>query len=154
MDLKGYILWIAVSEAVGGLSAWLTREGMKIYNATAIKPPLSPPPIVFAIVWPILYLLMGIGMARAMKAPNSVERSRAKSLYFLQLAMNFCWSILFFNLRGYGFAFIWLVAMWIAIVLMAMSFYSLDKPAGLMQIPYILWVIFAGYLNFMTWQLN
>jgi len=97
---------------------------------------------------------MGIGMARAMKAPNSVERSRAQSLYFLQLAMNFCWSILFFNLQGYGFALIWLVAMWIAIVLMAMSFYSLDKPAGLMQIPYILWVIFAGYLNFMTWQLN
>lgn len=152
--MKKYIFWIAITEAVGGLSALLTREGMRIYNAVAVKPTLSPPPVLFGIVWPILYALMGIGMARVSRIPASPEKSRAQSLFYLQLAMNFCWSILFFNLRGYGFSLVWLTMMWIAIILMAITFYSLDKPAGLMQIPYILWVVFAMYLNYMVWRLN
>lgn len=152
--MKRYLFWIALSEGIGGISAWLTRDGMKVYNAAAIKPPLSPPPVVFGIVWPILYALMGIGMAKVDRMPASAEKSRAKSIFFFQLAMNFCWSILFFNLRGYGFALIWLIIMWGAIILMARWFYSLDKAAGIMQIPYAVWTAFAVYLNFFVWRLN
>lgn len=152
--MRGYIFWIALSEAVGGLSAWLTRAGMESYNAMAIKPPLSPPPAVFGIVWSILYALMGAGMARIDRLTASVEKSRAKGLFAVQLVMNFCWSIWFFTLRGYGFSLLWLAVMWAVVVMMAVSFYSLDKAAGIMQIPYSVWTAFAIYLNFCVWRLN
>ncbi len=152
--MRGYLFWIALSEAVGGISAWLTRAGMESYNSVAIKPPLSPAPVVFATVWTVLYALMGAGMARIDRFSATVEKSRTKSLFFFQLAMNFCWSIIFFNLRGYGFALIWLVVMAAAVALMTAAFSLLDKAAGAMQLPYLIWTLFAIYLNFMVWRLN
>ena len=151
---KTYAFWILFTEAVGALSGWLTRTGTPIYNETIIQPPLSPPAIVFPIVWGILFALMGIGAARIYLSPASSARSRSLLLFLIQLAFNFFWSIIFFNLQAFGFAFIWLIILWVLILLMILSFRKVDKLAAWLQIPYLLWVTFAAYLNFGVWLLN
>lgn len=151
---KAYVFWIVLAEAAGVLSALLTRSGMALYNATAVKPALSPPDAAFPIVWAVLFALMGIGAARAALTPVSRQRRRSLGLFLVQLAFNFCWSLLFFRLFAFGAAFIWLVALWVLILLMLLAFRRLDKAAGLLQLPYLLWVTFAGYLNLMAWLLN
>ncbi|MBE6910346.1 MAG: tryptophan-rich sensory protein [Ruminococcaceae bacterium] len=151
---KTYALWIVIAEAVGALAGFLTREGTKVYAATVAKPPLSPPAIVFPIVWGVLYALMGVGAARVSLTQASALRARGLRLFFLQLAFNFVWSILFFNLRSFGFAFVWLVILWALILLMTLTFGKVDRAAALLQIPYLVWVAFAGYLNAGVWLLN
>ena len=151
---KTYAFWIALAEAVGAFSGWLTRKSVKIYNAAVKQPPLSPPSIVFPIVWGILFILMGMGAARIYLSPASKARSRSLLLILVQLAFNFFWSIIFFNLQAFGFAFLWLIALWILILLMILSFREVDQPAAWLQIPYLLWVSFAAYLNFGVWLLN
>ena len=151
---KVYALWIFFAEAVGGLSGWLTRDGMRIYKAEVAKPPLSPPSIVFPIVWTILFALMGVGAARVYTAPPSPARTRGLRLFLVQLAINFCWSMIFFNIQSFGFAFLWLVALWLLILWMTLTYAKADRPAAWMQVPYLLWVAFAGYLNLGVWVLN
>lgn len=150
---KTYGISLAIALLVGGLSALLTNMGMENYKA-AQKPALTPPDIVFPVVWTVLFILMAISAARVYLAPVSRERSRGLLIYALQLVFNFLWSILFFNLQAYGFAFLWLLALWVLILLMIIAFAQTDRLAGLLQIPYLLWVSFAGYLNFMVWMLN
>ena len=151
---KTYAFWILLAEAVGALSGWLTREGTEIYQSTIVQPPLSPPPLVFPIVWSILFALMGIGAARIYLSPVSGRRTRALLVFLLQLAFNFFWSIIFFNLQAFGFALIWLIILWGLILWMILSFAKVDKTAALLQIPYLLWVTFALYLNAGVWWLN
>ena len=151
---KRCALWVLFTEAVGGLSGFLTRRGMEVYKAEVLKPPLSPPNIVFPIVWTILFALMGIGAARVAQAPASGERSRSLTLFFVQLAFNFLWTILFFNLQSFGFAFLWLAALWGLILWMIRTFCRVDRTAALMQVPYLLWTAFAGYLNLGVWWLD
>jgi len=151
---KTYAAWIAGTEAVGALSGFLTREGTRLYSETIVKPPLSPPPIVFPIAWAALYALMAIGAARVYLSRASAARSRSLRLYLIQLAFNFLWSILFFNLEAFGVAFVWLAALWALILMMLLSFRRVDRPAAALQYPYLLWVLFAGYLNLGVWLLN
>ncbi len=141
--LKTYITFILIPLAVGGLSAFLTRGNMDIFD-TVTKPPLTPPAAVFPIVWSILYVLMGIGAARVyLKNPNS----SAISVFGVNLFFNFFWSIIFFNMRAFCFAFIWLLALLAVVIAMTVKFYREDKAAGLLQIPYCIWLLIAGYLN-------
>ena len=151
---KTYLFWILFTEAVGALSGWLTRESTQLYSETIVRPPLSPPAIVFPIVWVILFALMGAGAARVDLSPDSPQRKRSLQIYLIQLGANFLWSILFFNLQRYGFALIWLIILWILVLWMILSFRKVDPIAALLQIPYLLWVMFAVYLNFGVWLLN
>ena len=151
---KTYALWILFAEAVGGLSGWLTREGTDLYQSTVAQPPLSPPPLVFPIVWGILFALMGIGAARIYLAPPGLGRTRALRIFLLQLLFNFFWSIIFFNLQAFGFALLWLGTLWGLILWMIVLFARVDKPAAYLQLPYLLWVSFALYLNAGVWLLN
>lgn len=151
--IKVYGISILIAELVGGLSALLTRNGMEMFE-TVNKPALTPPPIVFPIVWSILFALMGIGAARIYLATPSVNRNHSIIIYVSQLIVNFFWSIIFFNLQAYGFAFIWLLLLWALIILMIYKFYQVDKIAALLQIPYLIWVTFAGYLTLNIWLLN
>lgn len=151
---KTYVLWILAVEAVGALSGWLTRDGARLYNETIRQPPLSPPAIAFPIVWGILFLLMGIGAARIYLAPASQARSRSLLLFAVQLGFNFFWSIIFFNLQRFGLAFLWLVVLWGLILWMILSFRRVDPLAAWLQVPYLLWVTFAAYLNVGVWVLN
>ena len=151
---KRYAFWIMLSELVGLAAGLLTRKAVEIYSTTIAKPPLSPPALVFPIVWTILYALMGISAARISLLLPSRERSGGLRLFLLQLAVNFFWSILFFSLQAFGFAFLWLVLLWVLIVRMLLCFADLDRPAAWLQLPYLVWVFFAGYLNFGVWLLN
>lgn len=149
-----YVLWVLFTEAVGFLSGWLTRQGSELYSQTIAKPPLSPPAIVFPIVWGILFLLMGIGAARVWLTPPSGDRTTALRIFLLQLAFNFFWSILFFNFQAFGFALVWLLILWGLILWMIFAFRKVDSLAAWMQVPYLLWVTFAAYLNLGVWRLN
>lgn len=151
---KLYAFWILLTEAVGALSGWLTRKGVRTYQETIVQPPLSPPGMVFPIVWGILFALMGVGAARIYASPPSAARSRSLRLFGVQLTFNFFWSILFFNLQLFGLAFLWLIALWGLILWMIRAFRKVDPLAALLQIPYLLWVTFAGYLNAGVWFLN
>lgn len=151
---KTYVLWILGVEAVGALSGWLTRDGAEIYSESIRQPPLSPPSIVFPVVWSILFLLMGISAARIALSPASPIRTRSLLLFAIQLAFNFFWSIIFFNFQNFGFALLWLVVLWGLILWMIVSFYKTDRLAAWLQIPYFLWVGFAAYLNLGVWLLN
>lgn len=151
---KTYLFWIALAEGVGALSGWLTREGTKWYQEFAVKPPLSPPGWVFPVAWAILYALMGIGAARVSLTPPSKERSLGLNLFVVQLTVNFFWSLIFFNLRAYGVALLWLCLLWVLIVGMILAFRMTDKLAAWLQLPYLLWVSFAAWLNWGTWALN
>ena len=126
----------------------------QLYSQVITKPPLSPPSIVFPIVWVILFALMGIGAARVYLAPPSGLRSRSLLLFLVQLAFNFFWSIIFFQFQNFGFALVWLAVLWALILWMLLSFLQVDCTAGWLQVPYLLWVTFAAYLNWGVWLLN
>ena len=149
-----YFLWIFAVEAVGILSGLLSREGTRLYSELVEKPTLSPPAIVFPIVWTILYALMGIGAARIYMTEESRDRSSGLNLYIVQLILNFFWPLLFFNAQAFGFAFFWLVLLWIFGFMMILTFRKVDPLAVKLQIPYLIWLSFALYLNLGVWILN
>ena len=116
------------------------------------KPFLSPPSIVFPIVWTILYILMGISYG--ILNSNSLIDADINLIYYLQLFFNALWSIFFFTFKLRFFAFVWILILLILIVKMISKFYEKNKVAGLLQIPYLLWTIFATYLNLVVYLLN
>ena len=151
---KPYLLWILLSEAVGGLSGWLTRAATQLYSETIMKPPLSPPGWVFPVVWSILYALMGIGAARIYQSPPAKARSLGLNLFVAQLVVNFFWSPIFFNAQAFGLAFFWLLLLWGLVLGMITIFRKVDPLAAMLQIPYLVWLTFAAYLNLGVWYLN
>lgn len=144
---KELIICIATPLAVGGLSALLTRNSMEQFSQLN-QPPLSPPSWLFPVVWTILYTLMGIASYLVLiSEENSGQVRRALTLYGVQLAVNFVWPLLFFRLEVFLIAFGWLVLLWVLIWSTRAAFSRISKAAGYLLIPYLLWVIFAGYLN-------
>ena len=132
---------------VGGLSGVLIREGVKGY-ADMPKPPLSPPAIVFPIVWGILYLLMGIGSYLVLTSGGTKEEiKKATSVYIWQLLANFLWPTFFFNFQWYLFSFFWLLLLWVLVLVMLVRFNCVSKVATYLNIPYLIWLTFAAYLN-------
>lgn len=146
------LVFLLIPLAVGGLSAWFTMRGLAAYDQL-VQPPLTPPAWVFPVVWSILYVLMGVGAVRVWRS-NNAGRTRALSLFFVQLFFNFFWSVWFFGNQWYLFAFLWLLILIAAVFCMLRAFYQVDRNAGLLQIPYLIWCLFAAYLNFAFWILN
>ena len=147
---KRYAISILIPLVVGALAGFLTMDAMETFRRLE-KPPLTPPAAVFPVVWTILYSFMGISAALVAGKP---DRKKALAVYGAQLLMNFVWTLLFFLAKQYFFAFVWLVALWSLIVWMIVLFYKRSPVAALLQVPYLLWVTFAGYLNVMIWLLN
>mgnify|MGYP002513484186 CR=1 FL=1 len=145
---------IGIAWGAAGLSYLLTgRSNMEGYAALN-QPPLAPPGWLFPVVWSILYVLMGISATRISLAPDSPQKKQGLNLFIIQLVLNFFWSLIFFNLQAYGLAFFWLAALWITVFLMILAFSKVDPAAAWLQIPYLVWLTFAGYLSFAVWQLN
>lgn len=113
-----------------------------------IKPPLAPPSILFPIVWSILYLLMGISYNLTSKSKD------IKLIYYLQLVFNYLWSIIFFTLDLKLFSIIWLTILIILVTIMISKFYKDNKQAAYLQIPYLIWLFFALYLNTSIYLIN
>lgn len=154
LNLKKLIISLLVPLGVGGLSALITGGNMDIYSKIN-RPPLSPPGIVFPIVWSILYTLMGISLYLVWnKNDNSSQSNIAYFWFAVQLFLNFIWSPIFFGAQQYLVAFIVLILLIASVVAMIVSFYKISKPAALLQISYLIWLIFAGYLNLAIYILN
>ena len=147
-------LCIFIPLLTGILSGLISSSGIKNFNIIN-KPPLSPPGFLFPVVWTILYILMGIASYLVITSGQSKTKIKdALITYYLQLFFNFFWSIIFFNLEWYMFAFVWLLILWVLIFNTIISFYEISKTAAYLMLPYLLWVTFAGYLNLGIYLLN
>lgn len=149
-NIKIYIKSILLPVLIGGIIGLIISSSID-YNQL-VKPALAPPSIVFPIVWTILYILMGIFYAR-LEIGDKAD-SKIKIIYYLQLFVNAMWSILFFSLDLKLFSFIWIILLDILVITMIYLFYKKDKIAGLLQIPYLIWILFASYLNLAIYFLN
>lgn len=147
-----YLISIGIALGAGLLGSVATYSGMPDYERL-LKPPLTPPSLAFPIVWTLLYVLMGVSAALIWKS-HSPRRGPALTLYAVQLLFNSLWSILFFGLQWHCFAFFWLLALCLLVAAMVVRFSRIDPVAGLLQVPYLIWILFAAYLNGGIWLLN
>lgn len=153
VDFKKLAFATAIPLAVGGISSLIVNSGFKSYATEAAKPPFSPPQWIFPIVWTILYILMGISSYLVFQK-DKTEAKQPLALYAIQLVLNFMWPVFFFSLKAYLFSFIWLMLLWAFALSMTVMFYKADRTAGLLQIPYVVWLTFAAYLNLGVYLLN
>lgn len=149
---RPYIFSILLSLTVGGLSALSTANNMNIYDKIN-PPPIVPPGWLFAVVWTVLFILMGISAAMIFTS-DSAQKDDALFIYAVSLVLNFSWSIFFFNMLAFLISFIILIALWLSIILTIIKYYKINKVAAWLQVPYLLWVTFAGYLNVAIILLN
>lgn len=146
--IKPFIISIAIALSVGIVSALLTRENMSIYSEIKV-PPLAPPTILFPIVWTVLYVLMGVSSAivynKRYEMPEAVKN--ALNVYKISLFFNFSWSIIFFNAREFVAALVCIIFLLISIIKTITAYRKISTLAAYLQIPYLVWVAFATYLN-------
>lgn len=153
-SIVALIVSILLAEGVGLLSGFLSMTSTSTYK-NFNKPSFSPPAWVFPVVWTILFFLMAVAAYRIwMKGRFGSDVTKALFLYLIQLFLNFLWSIIFFRFRLYAIAFLELLLLLVFILLTTFEFYKIDKPAAYLMIPYIVWVSFAGVLNYTIWMLN
>lgn len=146
---------VVLCELVGIISAPFTIVSIPTWYRTLNKPFFSPPNWVFGPVWTILYVLMGVSLYLVWKKGVKNEKTRTALLYFfIQLALNFLWTFIFFGFHSPLAAFVTIVILWIMILVSIRKFYPLSKTAAYLLIPYILWVSFASVLNFSIVVLN
>ena len=148
--IKIYAKSILIPVIIGGVIGLIISRSID-YNSLQ-KPPLSPPSILFPIVWTILYVLMGISYG--ILDSKSLIELKTKIIFSLQLFVNATWSLIFFTLKWRLFAFIWIIILDVLVIVMIIDFFKKNKTAGLLQIPYLLWIIFASYLNLGVYLLN
>lgn len=144
------IISILIPLAVGSISSLLSGN---MSQMNYIQPDFTPPAIVFPIVWTILYVLMGISSYIIYESDHP-NKSKALRIYGIQLFFNFFWSILFFRFSAYFLSLIWLLVLIILIIIMIFRFYKISPIAAYLQIPYLLWCMFASYLNYVVFVLN
>ncbi len=133
-------------ELIGFISGFFSQGSPEVYSGL-LKPPFSPPGALFGIVWPILYALLGISLYRIYSTKNTAARKTALIIFAIQLIVNVFWPLVFFMLMSYFAAALVLIILDILVVIMVFRFNDIDRPAALMQIPYLIWVLYATYLN-------
>lgn len=173
-----FIVAIALAESAGAIGSLVTISNVTSWYAGLAKPAFNPPGWIFGPVWTTLYFLMGVALflvwKNDWKVKNHILEKRRKAwnpyserfwtgswqkanviaIFAVQLILNALWSLIFFGLKSPGFALFEIMALWVAILYTIINFYRISKAAAYLLIPYILWVSFAGYLNFSLWMLN
>ncbi len=149
IDFKRLIISILVPVVLGGIVGFLTSGN---YN-DMVQPSFAPPGILFPIVWTILYILMGISYY-IINSSNNILKDDANTAYYFQLIVNLLWSFIFFNFKWYLFAAIWIVLLIILVINMIKKFYNISKVSAYLQIPYLIWLVFALILNISIYILN
>ena len=148
--IKVYLKSVLIPVIIGGIVGIIISSSIDYSNLR--KPMLAPPSILFPIVWTILYILMGISYG-ILRNNGEVDK-KTKIIYYAQLLVNTLWSIIFFTLKWRLFAFIWILVLILLTVMMIIEFYQKNKLSALLQIPYLIWTIFAAYLNLSIYILN
>ena len=158
MSLKGILKLIAsiiICQLAGFIGSLFTTPAIPTWYKTLTKPAFTPPNSIFSPVWITLFLLMGISLFLVWQKSLKDQKVKIALLFFaVQLVLNTFWSILFFGLKSPLWAFIEIIILWFAILLTIIKFFKVSKPAGILLLPYILWVSFAAFLNFFLWNLN
>lgn len=147
--LCGFILLCLV---VGAIAGMFTAGAVTTWYPTLVKPPFNPPNWAFAPVWTALYIMMAVAAWRVWR--KGAQLRGALGLFFIQLALNFLWSFLFFGAHALGLALAEIALLWLAIGATTIIFLKIDRPAGLLFVPYWAWVSFATLLNASIWWLN
>ena len=145
---------VILSLLIGGISGIATSGEINGWYMCLNKPTFNPPNWVFGPVWTILYILMGVSFFLIWNLPPSKNRSKAMLIFMTQMTLNFFWSFLFFKFKVMGWAFVEIVILWLLIIWTISLFYKLKKSAGLLNVPYLLWVTFASTLNLAYFLLN
>lgn len=145
-----YIKSILIPIIIGGIVGFIVSNFMDY--SSLLKPSFAPSEILFPIVWTILYILMGFSYG--ILKSNSLTDDKVNAIYYLQLFINALWSIFFFVFKWRLFSFIWILLLILLVILMIIEFYKKNKVAGLLQIPYLIWIIFASFLNLSIYLLN
>jgi benzodiazapine receptor len=148
------ILFILISQSAGLIGSIFTGDAIPNWYATINKPPFNPPGWIFGPVWITLYTMMGIAAYLIWQKRDLSLARIALIIFFVHLALNALWSILFFGLQNPGFAFVEIIILWLFILALIVIFYQIDKRAAYLLVPYIFWVSFAGILNYSIWRLN
>jgi len=150
-----FIINIALTLIVGALGGWATALSVKTWYPTLNKPSFNPPNWLFALVWTTLYILIGIAAYLIwVKRDRIVHFPRVAAIYLIQLGLNLGWSFIFFYFHEIGYALMEIIILLILIIVNAVLFYKIDKWAGLIFVPYILWVSFASFLTYSIYILN
>lgn len=147
------ILSILLPQMAGAIGSFFTIQAIPTWYALLNKPSFSPPNWIFAPVWLALYLMMGISLYINWTSKKKMAKSNVR-LFFIHLFFNFIWTPVFFGAKNLGLALVIIVVIWILIVEMIRRFWSVNKAASLILIPYLLWVSFATLLNFTLWRIN
>lgn len=153
-NLAGLFGWIVLCFAVAALGGWLTMLGMPAWYDSLTKPSWNPPNWIFGPVWTLLYLAMAVAAWLVWRERGRRDVDVALELFAVQLTLNLIWSGLFFALRSPGLAAAEIGLLWVAILATLVSFWSINRWAGMLFVPYLAWVSFASFLNFTIWRLN
>lgn len=148
------IISLIIPQLAGGLGSYFTIGSVRDWYPMLVKPVLNPPAWIFGPVWTTLFLLMGYALYVVWKNGSGKSKCLAYSAFGIQMVLNTLWSIIFFGLHSPAGAFFELIALWLAILATIITFAKVSKTAAWLLLPYILWVSFAGYLNYSIWQLN
>lgn len=155
MNYKKFVISLVLPQVAGLVGAIFTMPAITAWYAGLAKPALSPPGWVFGPAWTTLYLLMGVALFLVWnKKRKNQDRRDALGIFIFQLTLNALWSVIFFGLHNPLAAFVELCVLWLAIIWTIFAFYKISRPAAALLLPYLLWVSFAGYLNFVIWSLN
>ena len=149
---RSFIFFPVVALLTGAAAGFLSNGHFSTYAALQ-KPAFAPPAFLFPVVWSVLYILMGVGAARVSQSFHP-ERENALLLFSAQLIIGFFWPIVFFVLQTYAFAFICLCLLFILFAAMTVEFGKADRPAAWIQLPCLLWLLFAGVLNLLIAMAN
>ena len=151
-DILALVGFVGLCLVVGGVSGYLTLGGVRDWFPTLVKPSFNPPNWIFGPVWTLLYIMMGVAAWMVWRQGGDINL--ALWLFFIQLSLNFLWSLLFFNFHRIDLALIEIAALWISIAATLTAFWQIDLRAGLLLVPYLAWVSFASILNAAFWRLN
>lgn len=154
VEIAGLFLFLALCLGIGALGAAVTATTVKTWYADLAKPSFNPPGEVFGPVWTVLYVLMGVAAWRVWRAADRETAQGPLSMFALQLALNLGWCVSFFGLERIGPSVAVILVLELAIVATALAFRSIDRIAGLLLVPYVLWVAFTAVLNIAIWRLN
>ena len=153
-QILGLLVSLAIVYSVAWLGGSFTNMSLGDWYPSLNKPPWTPSGATIALVWTILYATMAIAAWTVWLSGGLIEQRRPLGIYAIQLFLNACWSFLFFGLRSPGLALIEIVVLWTAILITLISFWRVSLTAGVLMIPYLIWVSFAAFLNLLIWRLN
>jgi benzodiazapine receptor len=148
------ILAILLCQAAGVVGSFFTASSVQIWYPALAKPSFNPPSWLFAPVWFILFILMGIALYLVWQARSSQNRKKALLVFLVHLLLNTLWSVLFFGLQNLAWALVDIILLWLMIGWLIYIFYQISRPASYLLLPYLAWVSFAAILNLLIWRLN